>query len=281
MLPTKDNFYHPFTKSFVGFGVYVEHSKENDSLFDIEDIDLYYQPVEQPVTGIIYLVLTMIAVVVAEFVQVKVFCLAKGEDGLVKEVTQIYSLTKMILMPVLFVTTIGTDFMHPLNEIIGQWFCTVIRFLTYLHLYVTIIHSFVVAMMRYIFIVQGERVKKFGKEKTKRLFAFASLFIPLIMVTWGCIENAELDPILYINRCYGIDHKVFLVDISALEVHDPFFCKFENNNYESGYGKFLYVLRKTTCITKTFLTLFMALNFTEGVLYYKIFSHMKRYVVCI
>ena len=72
----KESFYHPFTKSFLSFGA-KEHSGENDTLSILQEIDLYYQPVEEPVTGISYLAIEIMVAVFSVFIQIKVFCLAK------------------------------------------------------------------------------------------------------------------------------------------------------------------------------------------------------------
>jgi hypothetical protein len=138
--------------------------------------------------------------------------------------------------------------------------------------------SFIIAMMRYWFIVHEEKVQKYGKEKTKRIFAFLSVFIPLFLVIWGTAENTELDPLIFVNRCYGRDHKVFLINISPLEVFNPYYCKFGNYSDEGMYGIILEMFKRATCIFKTILMLLMACNLTEGIIYYKIFSHIKRFV---
>ena len=280
MFLKNENFYHPFTKPFLGFGIDENHHhwhySKNHSRFVLEDIDLYFQPVEDPVISVIYLVLGILITINVEFVHFKLFSLANRENGLVKEVTQIYSLAYMIIMPILLLCSSGTDFMHPLNEVVGQWFCTIARFFGGLLWYIVTFHSFVVAFMRYLFMVHEVKVQKYGKEKIKKVLSFLSFFVPLSVVIWGVVENAELDPFLHINRCYGIDHKVFLVDASPLEFFNPYYCRLEISDSEGAYGHFLGVIRHISCIAKAFVSILMGFNFVEGVIYYKIFSHIKR-----
>ena len=268
----KESFYHPFTKSFLSFGA-KEYSGENVTLSILQEIDLYYQPVEETVTGISYLAIEIILAVFSVFIQIKVFCLAKKEQGILREVTQIYLLSCLICLPfMLFVH--ATDFIHPLNEIFGQWICTLMRFTLYLQINIVTYHSFVVAMLRYCFIVQEEKVQRYGKEKTKKLFIVSSILIPLLIVGWGFIENSEIDPVRHINRCNGIDHKFFLASTTNL---NPYISlNLINSNSEDLFGKFLEIIKTTSFILKTFFNVLLALNLTEGFLYYKIFSHINR-----
>ena len=275
MFLKKENFYHPFTKSFLSFSAKV-HSVKNDTLFIIQDIDLYHQPVMEPSTGIAFLAIEMFVFVLAGLIQMKVLGLTKREQSLLKEVTQIYSLSSLICLPFLL-STYANDFIHPMNELFGQWICTLMRFMMYLQVYIFIYHSFVVAMIRYLFIVQEKKVQKYGKEKTKKLFMASSVLIPMLMVVWGFIENSEIDPIQRINRCNGIDHKVFLINTAN---HNPYFSlNLITSNSEGLFEKFVEIIKKTAFILRVLLSVIMALNITEGFLYYKMFSHINRYEV--
>ena len=271
-----ENLYHPFTKRHIGFYIHDEHSIEKYSQFSLEDVDLFYQPVEDPVDGIIYFVLGLIILVIGETLQLKLLKSVKKENGLVNEVTQIYSISTMIMGPILFVVVHSTDFVHPLNEVFGQWFCSMGRLLGYLNINIVIFHSFFVALMRYFFIIHQDSVQKYGKEKIKRFFTILSLLIPVVMVTWGVIENSELDALLYIDRCYGIDHKVFMAENDLLHRFD---CVFEPSDAEGMYGWFLDTLSQSICLLRGMITLLMGFNFSEGLLYIKIIRHIKRLVI--
>ena len=131
MFLKKENFYHPYVESYLALSTYDEQRNGNDTNYVLKDIDLYYQPVEDPFTGIVILVIGIISVVFGELIQFRLFSMVKRENGLVKEVTQIYSLTSMIAYPVMLAVNSGTDFMHPLNEVIGQWFCTLAWMVTF------------------------------------------------------------------------------------------------------------------------------------------------------
>ena len=66
----KENFYHPFTKSELAFLADDTFSKGNGTTqFLLEEVGLYSQPVEEPVTGIIYLVIGIFMLIVRQFIQ--------------------------------------------------------------------------------------------------------------------------------------------------------------------------------------------------------------------
>ena len=97
MLINKNNYYHPFTASYLGFFITVQDpSKEKEFNLILEDVDLYHQPVEDPNTGFIYLVFGLMILLVGEVVQLKLYQMVTKENGLVKEVTQMYTSVQMI-----------------------------------------------------------------------------------------------------------------------------------------------------------------------------------------
>ena len=275
------NVYHPFTESNLGFFVNDVFSNENCTPFILESIDLYYQPVEEPVLGIIYCVIGLLWLFVAEFIQLKLFFMMNKENGVVKEVTQLYSLVSLIVGPIWWLIQSVTDFVHPVNELIGDWFCLMANELMVAHFYVLGMHSFITAIIRYWFIVHEERVNKYGKEKTKKCFLYLTIFLLLVLVILDFSEGNEINILLHsINKCNGIDHRVFLINTSPFGVSDPVYCKFGNLNDVDTYGNVLEIIRRTSCILKAILILILSLNITEAITYYKIFSHIQRFVVC-
>ena len=128
MFLNKNNLYNPFTESNLGFFTNLGPSKNNETHLVIDDIDLYHQPVEDPILSFIFLVLSMITIVVGEVVQLQLYRSVTKEKGLVKEVTQFYTLVQMIGYPILIAFISSTDFVHPLSEVLGSWYCIIGRY---------------------------------------------------------------------------------------------------------------------------------------------------------
>ena len=136
---------------------------------------------------------------------------------------------------------------------------------------VVIFHSFFVALMRYCFIVHEGKVKSFGKEKTKNIFLFLTVFFPILLILWGFILNQEIDIDDGINSCFEVGHKVFLAELTTGK---NLFCVFDK--IDGRYGYILTVIQEITCMIKQVILIIFGMNLFEGLLYYNIFSHMTR-----
>ena len=280
MLVDRHYLYNPFLDSNFSFLIQNKVFDENDEIklgFVVEAIDLFYQPVREPTEGFVFHFCRMILVGVSEFIHVKIWKMLNEENGLVKEVTKLYTITVMVAMPFWALFIASTDFIHPMSEVIGTWYCSAGFALNYFVWNIISYHSFVVAVMRYLFIVHEEKVKDYGKEKAKRNFLLPYLFLALKVVLWGAAERREVDAMSFINKCYGKDHKVFLIDTSSLNIARRNFCENVNYDYnESISGKILSSILRLFCIAKTTIMLLMGFNICEGFIYYKTLAHIYR-----
>ena len=274
----KHNFYHPFKNPSIRVTIEENAINKHQNGYIIGEIDLYYQPVQIPAIGITFFLIKLPILILGIFLNIKVLSLIKRETSVVNDVTKVATYAQMIFWSTFVYFTTVTDFVHPLNEILGQWVCEFGWFITYFFTNIFTLHSFLVALMRYCFIVHNDKFEKgFRKQKTERVFLFLSLFIPLLMVIWGAISRSELDILSYINKCNGKHHNVFLIETSTVDVLKRNFCEFDS--YDSPnfpFGQIIDAIKRVSCIARTTVLVLMVLNFTEIVIYYKIFSHMIR-----
>ena len=276
MLSKHQYFHHPFKNSSFGFLLEDNTSPANISGFVVENIDLYYQPVPNPVIALIFFFLKLSLLIIGELINAKVFVMMKKETGLLSDVTKLFVTTQMIFRPLWFLFTTGTDFIHPLNEVFGQWFCNFGWFGMTLGSQIIVFHSFIAALMRYLYIIHREKVDSYGKDKTKKLFLFLSFFIPLLGSIWTVIEDPELSILSNINKCNGKHHKVFLIETSTLHVLKRNFWEFGSYELSGSFAIILAILRRVSKIARTVLILITGFNFVEGIIYYKILSHINR-----
>ena len=275
----QETIYPPSNDSF--FGIYLENintSSTNSTRSIVEEIDLYYHPVETPFYATLFFCIRFAFFTIAEIVNIKVFLLMNKETCLIQDVARVFAGTQMIFLPIWLVYQTSTEFVHPLNEIVGHWFCTFGWF--FIHLFGTIIafHSFVVALMRYFFIVHQTKIERYGKKKIKNIFLWISVIIPLILVLWGATNGSDLDVMTVVNKCYGKDIKVFLVETSTTEVLKSKFCEYDSDDWLGfgSLGKVIAMFRRVSCIAHTTVLVLMTVNFSEGILYFRILSHVNR-----
>ena len=271
-------YYHP--SNYSNLSVFVSHPKSTDGTlagFQLEDIDLYHQPVLEPSHAFILFCVRASLVVVGGYIQVKVYLKTKRDDSLLKENAQLYAINHLILWPTWLVLLTTTDFIHPVNEVFGQWFCTLGSFMFYLGGLIMAFHSLVAAIMRYLFVVHEEKIKEMGIKKAKRIFLVISVLIPLIVALWHLLDAPEINAMHFITKCNGNAHKSFLVETSSLNVLKRNFCTYENESATQNSGYILQQVRRLSCIGRIMATLFIGFNFVEAFLYYKIVYHLKRY----
>ena len=272
MASIKVKSYNPFTKSLLGFSFSNNVSNEKCSYTLLDDLDLYHQPLDSFETAISKFVLRLIYLIIGEFVLYKLFKIVRKENGLVNEVTQFYCIVMITTYPIYLLFETITDFIHPLKDIMGQWICSLMRVVFYMQFNVFIFHSFFVALMRYCFIVHEEKVKCFGKQKTKNIFFFLTVFFPILLIVWGFILNQEIDMVHEINSCFEVGHKVFLAELTTGK---NLFCVFDK--IDGRYGYILTAIQEISCMIKQVILIVFGMNLFEGLLYYKIFGHMTRY----
>ena len=280
MILTTNHFYHPFMDSFLGIFISDQDRQvQNVTSSILEKINLYHQPMPDPFYASIFFLVMAIEVIVGCYLHKKVLVLLKKENGILKNVTKTFVFAQMIFWPLtVFMITI-TNFIHPLQDVFGQWFCLTAWLFLYFPMNLVASHSFSVAMMRYFFIVHSTKVSILGKETTKKLFHLLSILLPLF-VTFGLIRKAtdgsELDTMSFINKCYGKHHKTFLIETSTLNVFKKNFCEMNTYDDMKVSAQIVALLKQFICVASTTTMLIMGSNLTEGIIYLRLFAYMSR-----
>ena len=269
------NLYHPFTDSSLGFFLTEKPIQKDTDGCIFEDIDLNHQPLPEPEIGIILVIIKLLFVSIGLFVHVKVWFLIKNEKSISTQVVKVYIIALIVMCPSWLIFSTIIDFIHPVDEVIGLWFCTLGKFIIYFCFIIVAFNSFIVAFMRYLFIVHEEKVKQYGKEKVKKLFLILSLLFPLLLNIWRTIDAPAKDPMSIINKCYGNHHVVFLMESSSSLAGEGF-CPSMAHADGDVFSMLVAIVGKCSCIVRVLIVFILGFNFTEGFLYFKIFTHMKK-----
>ena len=273
----EDNLYHPYTRFFLGIVVKANSSPENILSDRIEDMNLYFQPLVHPIIATIGFVLKLLLVVLGEFVCVKILTRIKNDDTILNDITKLYVRIEMVFHPLSVVFMTSTDFIHPLSKVIGKWYCS-LGWLAFDTGYKFIaFHSFSTALMRYVFIFHQAKVENYGKKKTKRIFYYLSVAIPVVLSILNLLQAHEVGHRSSINKCYGTHHKAFLLDTSPFLSAQRTFWNPEDYKLKGTLNFILAITRRILKIITTGVSLLATLNLTEAFLYYKIISYMNRY----
>ena len=277
MFPNKQHFHHPYSGEYFGF--YSEYKNDNERHshgFVLEDIDLYYQPLPEPIVASIFHIIRLILAIIGWVINIKVWKMLDKENGLVKDVTKTYTIALMVGGTTLTIFWASTDFLHPINEIIGEWYCDLGWFVLYTSWFIMSFHSLIVAAMRYLFIIQEKKVEIYGKEKVRKIFHFLSFFLPFLLMIWSIMDKSDVDAMSFFNKCNGNHHKVFLLDTSTLNVAKRNFCEHVEYHDEGSLGRIIAAFKRCACIIRTLFILLMGFNFVEIYIYFKILTHIYR-----
>ena len=275
-------FHHPFKKS--SFGIFVFPNSDNASQIEssgflLEEIDLYYQPLEHPIVAISLFGIKLFFIIIGMILCSKVLGMVKKEPSIDSQLLEIFCWIQIIFQPILVFFDLTVNLIHPIDDIIGPWFCSLGWLFYSVSTKFILNHSFFTAMMRYVFILHNDIVNKFGKQKFKRYFLYLSISACMFGVLVDGIDNKELSRLSFINKCYGNDHKVFLIESSTFNVLRRKFWEVESNaidNYVGTWEHIYLILLKLMKLVKTSIFLITGFNVAEGILYFTLFSDMKR-----
>ena len=268
--------YHPF--NHVSLDIFSKESTKSEKMIgeSINNIDLYYQPVQEPTIATMFLGIKLCLLVVGEFLFIKVFQLMKKEKGITTDITQMLVFVQLFFWPFWIFFADSTAFIYPMKDVIGEWYCHAGSFLFYWLGNITIGHSFFTALLRYLFILHQDKVNLYGRQEIKRFFLILSVMLPFLVALWEALDGSDLDAMSFINKCHGKHHQVFLIDTSTINVVKRGLCAFEFSYSGGTWNKVLALTRQILCIANTVVQLILGLNVAEGFLYYKILSHINR-----
>ena len=125
-MPLKsENFYHPFLNTSIGL-FFDDHIYKSDVVGAIiDDINLYYQPTQNPLIAVLFILLKTVILIAGGYLHLKVYNLMEKEKGILKKVTQLFVCANSAFWYFLTFFAGITDFIHPMNIVAGQWFCDI------------------------------------------------------------------------------------------------------------------------------------------------------------
>ena len=241
----------------------------------LTEVNLYYQPLQNPIIATVYLIIRIVMIFSGEYMQMKVLALFKRDSCMANDVLKMLSYVQMGYWPLFTLFEASTDFVVPLRELIGTWYCQVGFLVMVYGITHIVFHSFVVAFMRYVFIVHNKRVASFGKERAKRLFLWMSFLVPMLTTTWRFVGHLEVSAYSSFNKCNGIHHASFLMENGFGSTAENLFCFMEEYEGEKDFLS-LATLKRTLCMLSSIVYVVMGFNVIEGIFYWRTLKHTKR-----
>ena len=271
MWVNEHNLYHPFLNKSFGFVLNFSSSHTKNV---VDEINLYYQPLPNPLVAVSFFFVKALVILIGEIIAIKFIKTMKKENGLLKDITMLFITWQTVFHPILASFDLINSLIYPAGDVFGSWICTLCWFMWGYGLRLSLYNSFLIAMLRYLFVVHEERVAAYGKEKVKNTFWYISVLLPLFHIL---LKIAEGSPTLsVINKCYGYDTKVFLSESTTLNVLKNNFWKTETTAINDAVDVFIAVTMKMIKLIESLILLVMGFNVSEFFIYVKIFSHLNR-----
>ena len=209
------------------------------------------------------------------FLQVKIIITARKE----KDTTwQIYIAHSIVLI-IYYSFTIPFDaimyFVPSLSSYTGSWLCYIASFVTLYCVYAMQIHSLVVSIMKFAFIVHDEKIRELGIPKAQKIFLWINLCFPLFC-TVCAILTSDWDAFSSLNRCFGQQEQILArYNTSSGNIMKFFICDLDDNGEGGTHTYVLYIIKQCCCVSKSVVMTIITSNLPEAFFYRKIFRKMR------
>ena len=207
------SIYNPFEEEHILLPNYTSQQLTDFvSREPLSDVDLYYQPLPNPIFALTNLIVSSIILFIGEYINNRVLQFVNRETGLVMDVLKVFLCVQMVYWPGATIFAASTEFIYPIGNLLGSWFCVAEYFWLVTGMTFILFHSFVVGLMRYVFVVHEEKIISFGKQRAKGIFYCFAILVPCALAIWGFINKRDTSTISSLNKCKGNHHNIFLLE---------------------------------------------------------------------
>ena len=219
----------------------------------------------------------LILYAIGSYIQIKVISTCRKEKDKVWQITITNSITMMTVFSFVMIFQTVSSHVPVMSQYTGEWICFIAAFI---YIYGTLmmgVHSFVVSLMKFVFIVYHETAFTFGEDKLKKVFFVVNLVHALVLSIPALIFH-DFHHYPEVIECLGIREKVLEhSNTSNAAIDRTFFCKLNDGGYnKDAEPQLSYILKQSFCATRTVWLLALCSNLPEGVLYHYIFRKMRR-----
>ena len=224
-------------------------------------------------TSIAFTTIQCILFIIGLYLQIRTFSVVRREEGLTWEMYIIHGIIMLIHYPLSIFMQSAEQFLYPLSQFTGVWFCHVAYFVKLFGIGHTYTYSLVIAILMYIFVVHKEKIDAFGKQKAKKVFL--SLYMLMLMLLGIAVfaNTIFLNGYVEYLACFGTDKEK--KDRSIVD-YIVGFCAFKPMQPNGLLQYFIYVTTECVCVFHSIMFWLCYCNLLEAFFYYKIFQFIYR-----
>ena len=216
------------------------------------------------------------------YVNVLVLKMLRREMFAFGDYLRTYTILNILLLVPAIVTQGIITLMYPAAEVIGIEFCHVSMTFSIGNDHRVLVHSLVMALFKYVHTVHSGFVANVGHKKINILIQSIAWIYILIQTTNHMVPQKGIDPIFWVNLCYGHDDTKgygYQVENTAWNRFKSYACLTDDYGLNTRFGAassttatFLHIL----CFVSLVSGLIVFSNVVDTVLYYKLYKYINR-----
>ena len=222
---------------------------------------------------ILHIVIQSILFCVGLYFQVRTILVCIEEKNKTWQIHIVHS----IIMSIYYGFTIPfhpiTYFIPSLATYVGSWICYISAFISFFCFHAMLMHSLLIAIMKYIFIVHTWKARLFGDERIQRIFLLISIIYPIIMAIVSILQSIlvlnSFQRRSEIRNCFGKEYFA----LSNSDINKSWFCDIGRSE---GNSSILNVCATIACVIRSCLNTVIITNIPEGFFYFMTFRKMRR-----
>ena len=124
----------------------------------------------------------------------------------------------MIFWPSCIILYAMTDIIYPLSAVVSPHFCTIINMYMCFGMISIILYSLYAALLRYLYLVQDEMVKEFGKTQTICMMYWMFYIHTFIWSVYCGLALSSGGGYHWVSSCHGWKDQIFLLEETKMDV---------------------------------------------------------------
>ena len=221
--------YNPYLLPYVAF---LDKSKQPNSIsvyedeksILYEDLDLITDvhiegQLNEPISTLSVLItFSFVLIPSVIFIQMRTLTMLKAENAINSRMMVTQAKIHMIFWPSCIILHALTDIIYPLSAIVSTYFCTLTNMYMCFGMISIILYSLYAALLRYMYLVQDEMVKEFGKTQTICLMYWIFYIHTFIWSLYCALAISSGGGYHWVSSCYGWKDQVFLLEETKMDV---------------------------------------------------------------
>ena len=160
----------------------------------------------------------------AIFIQIRTLQMLSQENSVNNSIMVTQAKIHILFWPCMIIINTLTDNIYPLAKYLTPLFCTFFSFYFWFCSFSIILYSFYAALLRYLCCVHTEWVNGFGMRRLITIIYWIFYIHTVLWALYNLLTSFDLDHIPLVNKCYGYDDRIFLMETTRLKVLQRHIC---------------------------------------------------------